>query len=290
MCRVVLGEAGVFFTRRSPRWRELVAFPGELAGVKTSIHADRREGIGWRILARKLEQPAYQLRLARTMSDVRAAQALRFNVFNLELNEGLDESYLTGLDADRFDAICDHLLVEMAGHVVGTYRLQSGALAGSHCGYYSEGEFDFAPFEPLREEIIELGRACVHPEHRNIAVLGLLWQGIAAYARQRDCRYLIGCSSLTSQEPRDGAAVYSQLMRRHSPAPELRTRPWPAYECPLTELAERPPRVPKLLSAYLSIGAKICAPPAIDRQFRTIDFLTLLDLDSLPPAAAGLIG
>jgi len=258
--------------------------------MKSSIHDDRRETFGSRILSRGCSPQGYSLRLARRAADIRAAQALRFAVFNLELNEGLDESYLTGLDADRFDSACDHLLVEVAGKLVGTYRLQSGVLAEAHFGYYSACEFDFAPFAPLREEIIELGRACVHADHRNIAVLGLLWQGIAAYARERQCRYLMGCSSLTSQDPREGAAIYSRLMRQHLAAPELLTRPLPAFECPLTELAERPPRVPKLLSAYLSIGAKICAPPAIDRQFRTIDFLTLLDLDSLPPAAARLMG
>jgi putative hemolysin len=41
---------------------------------------------------------------------------------------------------------------------------------------------------------------------------------------------------------------------------------------------------PKLLRTYLAIGAKICGPPAIDREFRTIDFLTFLDLHALPPS------
>ncbi len=260
--------------------------------MKSSICDGQRDAMGWRIFVRGGAQQAYSLRLARDADDVRAAQALRFRVFNLELNEGLDESYLTKLDADRFDPVCDHLLVRHGDEqeVVGTYRLQSGVIAGSNYGYYSEGEFDFTPYEPLREEIIELGRACVHEDHRNLAVLGLLWQGIAAYARERDCRYFIGCGSLTSQDPREGAAVYSQLIRRHLAEPALRTRPRSAFECPLVELAPHPPRVPKLLSAYLSIGAKICAPPAIDRQFRTIDFLTLFDLALLPTGAARLIG
>ncbi len=52
----------------------------------------------------------------------------------------------------------------------------------------------------MRHEIVELGRACVHRQHRNLVVLGLLWKGIADYARERGGRYLIGCSSLTSQD------------------------------------------------------------------------------------------
>jgi len=89
----------------------------------------------------------YAVRLARTKPEVAAAQALRFEVFNMELNEGLAESFATGLDADPFDEVCDHLLVEnvLDGSIVGTYRLQTGSMAAAHRGYYSEQEFDFSP-------------------------------------------------------------------------------------------------------------------------------------------------
>lgn len=122
----------------------------------------------------------------------------------------------------------------------------------------------------------------MHKQHRNLNVLGLLWRGIAEYARSRGGRYLCGCSSLTSQEPAVGASAYSELLRKHLAAPEWRTRPLPAYCCPLETLAEESPKIPKLLRAYLSLGAKICGPPALDRQFKTIDFLTLLDLHAMP--------
>ncbi len=226
----------------------------------------------------------YTTRVARDVADLRAAQSLRFAVFNLELREGLAESVSTGLDADPFDEVCDHLLVEHAqtGEVVGTYRLQNGRRAANHLGYYSEQEFDFRPFEPIRGQLIELGRACVHQQHRNLVVLGLLWKGIAGYARQHGGRYLCGCSSITSQDPLVGASVYSELCRRYLAAPEWRTQPRPGFDCPLDCLCEEPPKIPKLLRAYLSIGATICGPPALDRQFKTIDFLTLVDLHSLP--------
>jgi putative hemolysin len=228
--------------------------------------------------------PTYMTRLARDGSEVRAAQALRFAVFNLELKEGLAESLATGLDADPFDDVCDHLLVEHVptGEVVGTYRLQTGRTAAAHLGYYSEQEFDFRPFESVRGEMIELGRACVHEQHRNLIVLGLLWKGIAQYARQRGGRYLCGCSSLTSQDPAVGASAYAELCRKHLATVEWRTRPLPAFDCPLEHLTEEPPKIPKLLRAYLSIGAKICGPPALDRNFKTIDFLTLLDWQAMP--------
>src|SRR6202008_400899 len=97
--------------------------------------------------------------------------------------------------------------------IVGTYRLQTGQLAAANLGYYSEREFDFTPYEPLRCEMIELGRACVHVEHRNFNLLHLLWRGIARYAVEPHARFLIGCSSISSQDPADGAAVYRQLQR-----------------------------------------------------------------------------
>ncbi len=242
--------------------------------------------MGERILARTGSPQPYRVRLASCEADLVAAQKLRFEVFNLELQEGLQESFDTGLDRDPFDAICDHLLVEEAasGKIVGTYRLQTGKRAASNLGYYSAQEFDFAPLEPFRPEMVELGRACVEGRHRNLAVLGLLWKGIADYAKANSARYLIGCSSLTSQDPALGAAAYEVLKNRHLAEPALRTNPLPACACPLDTPLPDAPKIPRLLTAYLSVGAKICGPPAIDREFKTIDFLTVMDLVTLPPA------
>ncbi len=227
----------------------------------------------------------YVARLATSAQEVRAAQALRFEIFNVELKEGLEQSYASGLDEDPFDAVCDHLLVEHVptGQIVGTYRLQTGVNAAAKLGYYSAQEFDFQPYETSRKEIIELGRACVHIQHRNLVVLGMLWKGIADYAKQRGTRYLLGCSSITSQDPAVGASAYSELCRKSLAEPQWRTRPLPEYECPLSHLAEERVKIPKLLGAYLSVGAKICGPPALDRAFKTVDFLTMLDIDSVSP-------
>ncbi|MGE5212301.1 MAG: GNAT family N-acetyltransferase [Nitrospirota bacterium] len=245
-------------------------------------------------------RPSYAARLAQDANEVRRAQQLRFEVFNLELGEGLADSYATGLDVDPFDEFCDHLIVEecATGEIVGTYRLQTGQLAAANLGYYSEREFDFAPYEPFRCEMIELGRACVHAAHRNFNLLHLLWRGIARYAVERNARFLIGCSSLTSQDPYEGATAYQQL-KDHLVEPALRTEPREPFVVAGGDDAgyvyallhqRKPGATPpatagassKLLRAYLAIGAKICGPPAIDREFGTIDFLTLLDLHRLP--------
>lgn len=251
----------------------------------------------------------YRLRLAQTAADREAACRLRFRVFNIELGEGLASSYQTGMDTDQFDHFCEHLLVEdklednPARRVVGTYRMQSGPTAARNLGYYSEQEFNFAPYEPLRADILELGRASIDREHRTPEVLTLLWRGIAQYANEMGLRYLIGCSSLTSKDPAEGWQMLSQLTH-YRVSPEFETEPTAAYACPIEpeeRHAQPSPsqqdvsmnaadpalqvRVPKLLRTYLAIGARVCGAPAWDREFGTIDFLTLLDLKLLSPAA-----
>src|SRR5947209_19849316 len=216
----------------------------------------------------KARQPKYAARLARSADELRRAQRLRFEVFNLELGEGLAESYATGADVDPFDEFCDHLIVEElpTGEIVGTYRLQTGVRAAANIGYYSEREFDFTPYESLRGEMIELGRACVHAEHRNFNVWHLLWGGIARYAFERNARFLIGCSSLTSQDPMEGVAMYEQLRGKHLARPKWRTVPRPAFRVDV-DLVSASCTPPKLMRAYLSIGAKICGQPAMDREY-----------------------
>jgi putative hemolysin len=251
----------------------------------------------------------YRLRLAKSAEDREAACRLRFKVFNIELGKGLESSYETGLDTDRFDAVCEHLLVEdkLNRKVVGTYRMQSGETAAGHQGYYSEQEFNLAPYEPLRRGILELGRASIDRELRTPEVLMLLWRGIAQYATDMGLRYLLGCSSLNSNDPAEGWQMYRQL-ENFRVLPEFETAPTAAYACPTERQdahaqplpcqtdqsllydasqapGKTPVKVPKLLRTYLAIGARIAAPPAWDREFHTIDFLTLLDLNLLSAAA-----
>jgi putative hemolysin len=166
--------------------------------------------------------------------------------------------------------------------IVGTYRLQTGRVASRNFGYYSDREFDLRPYESLRDSLVEVGRACIHRDHRSLAVLYLLWRGIAQYALQCRARHLIGCSSLTSQNPAEGVAVY-QVLQEFLPEEKWRTLPRPAFEVPAEPAAGACDKVPKLLRTYLAIGAKVCGPPAIDKEFKTIDFLTLLDLETLHP-------
>src|SRR5580698_4288071 len=161
----------------------------------------------------RLEAGEYVARLALTEEEKAAAFRLRFLVFNLEMNEGLESAYADGYDKDHFDDVCDHLIVQeqSTGAIVGTYRMQMGDVAGQYFGYYSEQEFCFAPYEEMRGQIVELGRACIHREHRSSEVLHLLWRGIARYALVNGGRYMMGCCSLTSQDVDMGHAIYASL-------------------------------------------------------------------------------
>ncbi|HTZ47960.1 MAG TPA: GNAT family N-acyltransferase [Verrucomicrobiae bacterium] len=230
------------------------------------------------------ETSLFRVSLAQSPEDLTACQRLRYDVFNLELGEGLSISERSGLDIDPFDSFCDHLMVSDLenGKLVGTYRLQTGDVARKNLGYYGNQLFDFSVYNRVRREVLELGRACVHIDYRNIMVLHALWKGIAVYSVRHDSRYLIGCSSISSQDENVGVAMYDALKHNYLVEPSLRTTPQPGHECWATGAAVEAQRPPRLFRAYLEISGRICGPPSIDREFKTIDFLTLVDLANLP--------
>jgi putative hemolysin len=237
----------------------------------------------------ELREGRYLLRFANSAMDLDAVLKLRFEVFNLELGEGLQSSFRTQRDRDEFDAQCHHLMVEDTedGNVIGTYRIQTNEMAAAGNGFYSAGEFDLShlPNDVVLNSM-ELGRACIAPAHRHTSVLYLMWRGIAAYTMQARKRYLFGCCSLTSQDAREGWEVRNQLQRGGHVHPELRVLPQAGFACETEDdalLIEA--KIPKLFRAYLRFGAKVCSPPTIDRQFKTIDYFVLMDCYQLSPAA-----
>ncbi|MEL7310087.1 MAG: GNAT family N-acyltransferase [Pseudomonadota bacterium] len=226
----------------------------------------------------------YNLRLARTEADAQALYRLRFEVFNLELNEGLAASYQTGLDQDRHDQFCHHLLVEdsKSGEVVGTYRLQTYAMARLGPGFYSQAEFDLNALGiEVLDDAVELGRACIDENHRNSRVLFLLWRGLAAYMVASQKRFFFGCCSLTSTHGADGHALYASLVDSGHVSSKYRAPVQQAYRCPNEGDASADVKIPKLMRLYLTYGATIVSAPALDQEFKTIDYLALFDMQGL---------
>ncbi len=234
----------------------------------------------------QIEVGSYRLRFARTAADIDRLLALRFEVFNLELGEGLTESFATGRDTDRFDASCHHMLVEEEnGQLIGTYRMQTAAMAARGHGFYSAGEYelDAIPGSVL-DQSVEIGRACIHREHRKRTVLFLLWKGLARYLVHNRCRYLFGCCSLTSQDQAAGIRLYRQLNAAGKVMTDLDVPPLPHTRCEATDdqVAAIPDiKVPPLFATYLRYGTLVCSRPAIDREFKTIDYLVLMDTAAL---------
>jgi len=230
----------------------------------------------------------YRLRFASNLEELEAVQRLRFEVFNIELGEGLEESYATGLDQDRFDPVCHHLMVMDAAtdKVVGTYRMQTHEMAEAHGGFYSADEFDLAGLPAdVHANAIEVGRASVALDYRNQKVLFLLWRGLAAYMQKNEKRFLFGCCSLTSQNPADGKWVMDYLEKNDHCHPQHVVDPQPDWLCYPAGFDPGPPpepvKLPRLFRTYMRYGAKVCGPPAIDRTFKTIDYLVLLDVEEL---------
>lgn len=236
---------------------------------------------------RPLEHGKYFVRFARNAEDLDSVLRLRYEVFNLELGEGLDSSHESGRDQDEYDSWCHHLLVteSTCGGVVGTYRMQTAEMAARSGGFYSAGEFDVAGLPPdVVGASIEVGRACVAQAHRNRHVLFLLWKGLAAYLSHNRKRYLFGCCSLSTQDPSVGIRALDQLSAKGHLDSELRVSPLPGLECALPEgvtAGDEPVSIPILFKTYLRYGAKICGPPAIDRAFKTVDFFVVLDVEAL---------
>ncbi|MFE1555668.1 GNAT family N-acetyltransferase [Streptomyces sp. NPDC058734] len=228
--------------------------------------------------------PRYTVRLARDEEEVRAAQRLRHQVFAGELGARLDGPE-PGLDADAFDAYCDHLLVldEETGQVVGTYRLlppERAAVAGR---LYSEGEFDLSALAPIRPDLVEVGRSCVHPDHRNGAVIALIWAGLARYMERTGHNWLAGCCSIPLADGGVLAAATRETVLTRNLAPqEYRVTPhlpWSPGEITVPGRTELPP----LLRGYIRLGAWVCGEPAFDAEFGCADLYVLLSLRRTNP-------
>lgn len=215
---------------------------------------------------------------------IEAAQRLRFEVFNLELEEGLASSLATGLDRDRYDDQMTHLVLldQASGAVVGTYRLQTVTHALKTGGIYSGQGYDLAPMEPYFPESVELGRACLAVDHRNFRAMITMWLGIGAFMNAYHQRYLFGCCSLTTQDTDDGWRAMKTIREGKCLHPDVLVRARPSHSCGPPErefAADLGPalKLPKLFRTYLRLGSVVVSEPAIDREFGTVDFLVMID-------------
>lgn len=240
-----------------------------------------------------------EIKITRDVKEIEEAQRLRFQVFNLEMNKGLESSYQHGLDVDDFDPFCEHLIVRdlKKQEVVGTYRLLLGSQARKHIGFYSEREFNLENIKNLRGELLELGRSCARKDYRDRALIPLMWEAIADHVKNHRVRFLFGCASLYTTDVREVSEVFSLLKDRYYAAEAYRVQPVAKKHFPQLEenlkIADEQNlffRLPSLIKGYLRIGALVCGPPALDLEFGTADFFLLLDIDKMSGEYLGRFG
>lgn len=231
----------------------------------------------------------YSLVLSTETQHRLAAQRLRYQVFASEPGFALP-SDADGLDADRFDEFCDHLLVhdQWTDSFVGCYRMMPPPAAVAAGGYYTATEFDISALDPVGSNIVEMGRAAVHPDHRSGSVLGLMWAGILHYLDVTGYEWVMGCVSVplrAAPGDRLGAnvrGVRDRLLSKHASAPDRRVRPHTPVVIDGLDLVDVEPAariaMPPLLNGYLRLGASICGEPAHDPEFGVADFVALLGL------------
>ena len=234
--------------------------------------------------------PTLQVTWARHLDDVRAAQRLRHQVFVDEM--GAQPTPVNGApaghDVDLFDEFCEHLIVRSVpgnddpGEVVGTYRVLTPAAARRAGSFYSDTEFDLTRLRPLRERMVELGRSCVHRDHRSGAVILALWGALAEFVEQNAMETVIGCASISMRDGGHCAASLWEKLRQTHLAP-LHWQVTPRLALPIDDLQrDLPVEAPALIKGYLRCGAKVLGPPAWDPDFNTADLPLLIRLDDLP--------
>lgn len=249
-----------------------------------------------------IRQNNIEVRIARTETEIDAAQRLRFKIFYGEMNaKPTAEMAAAGRDFDRFDAYCEHLLVLdhsaglPEGEVIGTYRLLRRTLADRNGGFYTATEFDISPLVAVPGEIMELGRACVDERFRNRPTMQLLWRGIASYVQFHDIKIMFGCASLPGTDPSALARPLSYLHHNHMAPEAIRARALPHLfvrtdilpsgevdaEAAVAELDARATiaALPPLIKGYLRLGGMIGEGAVIDREFQTTDVCIIVVTD-----------
>lgn len=241
-------------------------------------------------------ETGYTIAFAAHQDEVAEAQRLRYKVFADEMGAKLASAPVDplepGYDIDEYDAYCEHLLVreEGSGRVVGAYRLLPPESARRIGRLYSESEFDLTRLAHLRGGVVEAGRSCVHWDHRNGAVIMLLWSGIARYMKRYGYEHLVGCASVSLRDGGHAAAnLYAALKPEEFVAPEYRV--FPRVPLPYEHLRNGDDTpVPPLIKGYLRAGAKVGGAPAWDPDFNTADLFMFLPMGALNPRYARHFG
>jgi putative hemolysin len=230
-----------------------------------------------------LEDKDFIIKTASDSMELKESMKLRHKVYYEELLTAGTES---GLDFDRYDSLCDHLLVieKSTSTLAGSYRLN----VSPENDFYSSKEFDLTNILKLPGKKVELGRACVHPDYRRGKTAGLLVKGFLTYVSMADIRYLFGCSSITA-EIDDLLQIWNLIIRHYRLPEDMDTPPVERQDSVLEgykglekypfDYKKARALLPPLIVLYLKTGSLVSSFPFYDKQFNCFDFFTLLDME-----------
>jgi len=242
------------------------------------------------------ERGPYRVRLADTDGDVRAAQRLRYRAFIHETGAAPRDA---GHDRDRFDADCAHVLIERAatGTLVCCFRLMPFENGGGVARSYSAQYYDLDPLAGFPARMVEMGRFCIHPEHRTPHVLRVAWQAMTRYVDSGGIEMLFGCSSFEGADAAAHADALALLSARHIAPRRWLPRPKAPNIVRLDTPSRRSPpdpergmrRMPPLLRGYLSLGGWVSDHAVIDEDLNTLHVFTGVEMSRVPNRIAKLL-
>ena len=274
----MLAQAAVRIKAFSPHLKQALVKPFTATAGKWRPHAG---GVGPGAVSAVDGGPRFSAWFSRSRRDIMRAQRMRYRIFSEEYGANMKAPF--GLDRDRFDKHCLHLMVRdnQTGELAGYTRVLTQEGLARTGGFYSAGEFDMSMVARLDGRVAEIGRTCIHPQYRSGAVITVLWSRLAQFMIEEDIRYLIGCASVAFNEGYDLRGIVAQIRDAHmSPVTQRVTPLVPVPRLPLAGADKS--RMPPLLKAYLRMGARVCGEPCWDPDFNCLDFFVLLEVDRLP--------
>ena len=244
----------------------------------------------------KFDISPYRLKIASNDAEIKAAQGLRYKVFVEEMGaQASAKDHIDRLERDEYDRHFEHILLidetceDPIDQVIGVYRVMTDKAAAKGIGFYSKTEFDLSGLQATNRSLLELGRSCVHKDHRGGKALHILWNGLADYIRQSGSEILFGTASFPGIDPQKIENSLSYLHHYHSSEPALQVK---ANDAAFVEMNRLPKdrldrraavsNLPPLLKAYLRIGGRVAHGAWLDKDFNTIDVCLIVDLANIP--------
>lgn len=244
--------------------------------------------------------PKFDVRLAQSCDDLRAAQRLRYDVFIRELGgTGPMVDHQAGLEQDALDGFCDHLLLvdQHKDAVVGVYRLLGPEHATRARRHYCASEYDLGPLLVSNRRLLELGRSCLHPNYRGGDAMHHLWSALAHYVAQHKIDILFGVASFPGTDVEALAAPLSLLHHRHLAPSDLRVRALEPHFQDMNLIAPNALdrkaamlQIPSLIKAYLRLGGYVGEGAFVDHAFNTVDVCLIMDTARLSQRQARIYG